>query len=52
MGKSSISFQAIAFGPVWLAGRKTVIQQGKTAENFVQNFRTDGTNESLQKLES
>lgn len=50
MGKVSLTFEARAFGPVWLAGRETRVALGKTAARFVKAFRTDGSNAYLQKL--
>ena len=50
MGKVSLTIEARAFGPVWLAGRETRVALGKTAARFVKAFRTDGSNAYLQKL--
>ena len=50
MGKVSLTYEARAFGPVWLAGRETRVALGKTAARFVKAFRTDGSNAYLQKL--
>lgn len=51
MAKITVTFRTMDFGPVWLVGSKTIVQQGKTAGNFVRKFRQDGTNAYLQGLD-
>lgn len=51
MDESEMTFRTADFGPLWLVGRKTTVQQGKTAAKFVREFRSDGTNTRLQKLD-
>lgn len=50
MPAQTVSFQAVDFGPIWLLGKQTTVQQGKTAVKFVTAFRRDGSNDYLQSL--
>ena len=46
-----VSYRVMDFGPLVLLGKKTIVQQGKTATKFVKSFRTDGSNAYLQSLD-
>lgn len=50
MEKTILSLKIVDFGHVWLLGKETKVLQGKTAEKFVRECRTDGTNAYLQNL--
>lgn len=45
-------FEAVEFDEVLLIGKKTEVLQGRTATAFVKEFRSDGSNEHLQKLDN
>lgn len=50
MSELTLTFKAVDFGPVWLVGKETTVEQGKTATAFVKKFRNDGSNAYLQGL--
>lgn len=52
MEDKNLEFKAVELEAVWLVGRETVVQQGKTAAKFVKAFREDGSNEYLQGLDA
>lgn len=51
MEELKFNYKIIDFGPTYLLGKKTIVEPGKTAVKFVKEFRTDGSNDFLQKLE-